>query len=577
MSRARKNVVWIGIPSILLLGIGLFVLASHRGASQDHAAAQPALVAAEVIAVTRQPFPVVDEVPGTVAARQHAEISPKVMSHIEAIYVREGDRVTKGQLLARLEGKDIAVSVQQASAGVQNAEAAYAQAKTAYAMQRTQSAVAVAQAQAALEQAKAQLAKAKQGPRPEQVRQAEEQEARAKAGYEQALAYLDLAKEGARTQQKQQAAQAVIAAQGQVAQVEAGLSAAKANLTTVQNDYARIKALYEQDIMPKQKLDHVTAQLEAARSGVRQAEAGVKAAEAGLQMAKAQASLVNEGARSQEITAAEKQVAQAKASYEQAKQEAAMAKQGGRWEDVKTAEEGVRQAEQAVRAAKAAQARDEVSEKDIARAAAGIAMAKAERARAGTMLGYTNIYAPFSGVVTARRADPGTMAMPQMPILVIDDDAHYQLVSNVPESIAARLATGTAARVVLPSLNATVDARIVEVVPSASTAARTLTVKANLPRIPGVQSGLFGRLQVTTAEELRLMAPRAAIRERNGLTGLYRVDADGQARYTLVTLGKAAGDRVQVLSGLDDGQRIVAHIVDGLADGVRVHEEGAGR
>jgi RND family efflux transporter MFP subunit len=571
-----RTLIIIGAPLLLVATVSLVILASGRKKGPAHAQAETAPITVQTVIISRQEYPVIDEAPGTVAAIRQADIAPKVMSHIDAIYVREGDHVVKGQLLARLEGKDIAVSVQQATAGLMNAEAAYEQTKTAYAIQRTQSTTGVRQAEAAVEQAKAQLAKVKQGPRPEQIRQAEEQEARAKAAYEQAAAHLDMAREGARSQQKRQAEQGVIVAKQQVAQAEAGVSAARANLTTVESDYTRVKNLYEQEILPKQRLDHMTAQLEAAKSAVRQAEAGVAAAKAGLEMAKAQASMVEEGARSQEITAADKQVAQAKAAYEQARQETLMARQGGRWEDITTAEAAVRQAEEAQRATRAAQARDQVSAKDITRAKAGVAQARAEVARAGTMLGYTNIYAPFDGVITARQADPGDMAMPQMPILSIDDHTQYQLVSRVPESIAARMTKGATVTVVLSALNQTVTARIAEIVPSADPATRTLTIKANLPRLAGLQSGLFGRMQIASGKEDRLMAPRTAVVERNGLTGVYTL-VEGKARFTLVTLGKEAGDLVQILSGIADGRRIIAMPPAGLIEGAPVREEGAAR
>ncbi|MHB9132591.1 MAG: efflux RND transporter periplasmic adaptor subunit [Armatimonadota bacterium] len=568
------------LAGLMLFGVAIAMLTAGCGkktAVETTAQASVGDVSASVTTIASRELPVEEEAPGTVIAIQHAEIAPKVMGRIAAVYVHEGDHVFKGQVLAKLEANDLSANVAQASAGVLNAEAAYSQAKTGYVMQRTQSSVAVQQAQAALEQAKAQLAKAKQGPRPEQVRQADEAEARAKAAYEQAMAYLDMAKEGARGQQKRQADQGVIVAQQQVTQAEAGLASAKASLLTVQADYTRMKNLYDQDIIPKQRLDQMSLQLEMTKQGVRQAEAGVSQAKAGLEIAKEQAGLAHEGARSQEIVAAEKQVAQAKAGYEQAKQEALMAHQGGRWEDTKTAEEAVRQAEQGVRAAQAAQGRDRVSAEDIKRASAGISQAKAGLYGAQTMLGYAVITAPFSGVITGRRGDPGNMAMPQMPIIIMDDDSQYQLSCNVPESIAARLQPRSAAKVTLQTLNATVNATIVQVTPSGNPASRTLLVKANLPRVPGLQAGLFGRLKVVTGTQSRLVIPQGAIVERNGLTGVYIVDEQDKARYTLVTLGKRSTDGVQVLSGVKDGQRVITSHAAEIVEGAGVRMEGAAK
>ena len=574
--RPVQKFMWIGITVLVVL-IVLGVLIARRSTAQTPPHESVESANASIITVTRQLTEVTEEVPGTIMAVQHADISPKVMSRIADVYVREGDHVAAGQLLAKLEGKDLQVNVDQASAGVLNAEAVFQQAKTGWTMQKAQSAVAVLQAQAALLAAQAQLAKAKQGPRPEQVAQADEAVSRAKAGLEQTQAGLALVKEGARSQQKLQADQAVLAAQGQVSQAEAGLATAKAGWANAQADYDRMNNLYKQDIVPKQRLDHMATQLEAMRQAVKQAEAGVAQAKAGVEMAKAQSSLVYAGARTQEVIAAEKQVEQAQAMYEQAKHEATMAHQGGRWEDVKQAEEGVKQAEAGLRAAQAAQARDQVSEKDVTRAAAGIAQAKAGLSGAQTMAGYTAIYAPFSGVITGRKADPGTMAMPQMPIISMDDDRVYQLVSQAPERLAAKLTVGKRVMVRIDALNITLPATITQVVPSADPASRTLTVKANLPSTSGVQSGLFGRLAISTGSEMQLTVPSSAVVEKNGLTGVFVIDETKTARYTLVTLGARSGDRVQVLSGLQDGQRIAASHADRLVNGARIEAEGGAR
>lgn len=562
---------------VVIAGAGVLLAVAGCGKKVDEAAARPATVGTVTTTVaeaTEVIVPIEIEAPGTVQAVQRADIAPKIMGRIAAVYVREGDHVRKGQPLVRLEADDLAANVSQAQAGLQNALAAREQAKAGLEMQRTQSSVAVEQARAALEQAKAQLAKARQGPRPEQVAQADQAVAQAKAALEQAEAHLSLAREGARSQQKRQAEQAVIMAQQEVAQAEAGLAAAKAALKTAQADYDRVKNLYDQEIMPRQKLDYAALQLEQAKQGVNQAQAAVNQANAGLSIAKEQASMMHEGARTQEVIMAEKAVEQARAGLEQAKAQAAMAHQGGRWEDIKTAEEAVSQAEQGLRAAIAAQARDRVSAEDVKRAQAGIAQAKAGLAGARTMMSYAVLYAPFSGVITARRADPGAMAMPQMPILTIEDDSRYQLVASVPESAVAGLRQGQQLTVTLQSLNNKVAARVAQIVPSADPASRTFTVKADLPRLPGVASGMFGRLTVVTGQQKRLVVDRDAVVERNGLSGLYVVDDAQTARFLMVKLGETHGDRVQVLSGLRPGQRVLIANIGQVTEGALVRVAG---
>lgn len=191
------------------------------------------------------------------------------------------------------------------------------------------------------------------------------------------------------------------------------------------------------------------------------------------------------------------------------------------------------------------------------------------------MVGYTSIVAPFSGIITSRKADPGTMAMPQMPILAIDDDSVYQLISQVPERLAARLSVGDRVMVTIDSLNDTLPATISEIVPSADPSSRTLTVKANMPYSKRLKSGIFGRLSLKTGSKMQLMIPKSAVIERNGLTGVYLLDAAGKAQFTLVTLGKSERKLIQVLSGLQEGDQIVTSRVKQLKAGQMLRTEGA--
>lgn len=574
MIAGKRKSIWFAVPLLAVAIIAIIITSARRGDTVKPLGDEGRVASATISTLHLQQMAITEEMPGTITAVRHAELSAKVMGKLLAVYVHEGDKVRAGQLLARLEGSDLSSNVLQAQAGVLNAQAVFQQAKTGYTMQQAQSSVAIQQAQAALETAQAQLAKAKQGPRPEQILQADEAERRAKAGYEQATAYLSMAKEGARAQHKLQADQMVLSAEQQVSQAEAGLASAKAALANVQADYTRMDNLFQQGIIAKQRFDSVALQLEMSKQSVVQANASVKQANSGLEIARAQASLVKEGSRSQEIIAAEKQQDQARSAYEQARQEAIMAHQGGRWEDIKSAEQAVAQASAGVRAAKAAQSRDQVSEKDIVRASAGIAQAKAGLTGANTMVGYTAIVAPFSGVITSRKADPGTMAMPQMPILAIDDDTVYQLVSQVPERLAAKLTVGDRVMVTVDSLKKSIPATIIEIVPSADPVSRTLMVKANLPRVDRMQSGIFGRLLLNTGSKMQLMIPKSALIERNGLTGVYVIDAAGKAQFTLVTLGKSERNLLQVLSGLQEGVQIVTSHVKQVKPGLRLRAEG---
>ena len=71
-------------------------------------------------------------------------------------------------------------------------------------------------------------------------------------------------------------------------------------------------------------------------------------------------------------------------------------------------------------------------------------------------------------------------------------------------------------------------------------------------------------------DERRLIVPRSSLVERGQLEGLFVVNAQGLAEYRLVKTGKNLGDRVEILSGLTEGERVATSQTDRLSDGVLV-------
>ena len=82
-------------------------------------------------------------------------------------------------------------------------------------------------------------------------------------------------------------------------------------------------------------------------------------------------------------------------------------------------------------------------------------------------------------------------------------------------------------------------------------------IKIELPANQQLRSGLFGRAQFSHGERQSLLVPRTAIVERGQLQGVFVLDQNRVAALRYVTLGKSAGDDVEVLAGLQDGDRLV--------------------
>ena len=554
--------------TLLTLALALLItaLVGGCGRKREEAGTEQPPRTVVTLTVKRTATDVAAEVPGVVRPLLEARLAPKIMSKVAAVLVREGDRVRAGQVLVRLESADLAAGVAQSSAAVTAAQATAQQARTALQMQRVASSVDVQQAQAAVRSAQANLAKTNQCPRPEQRQQAEQAVANARAGLEAARSRLSMLKEGARKQERTQVTSGVSRAQQAAEAAHQGVVAAESALRVAQTDCNRMKNLVAQGVVAQQQLDHATMQYETAQAQLAQAKSGEQQALAALDQAREQQSLVNEGPRTQEIQQAEQGVAQAEAGLKQAQLDLDMATRGGRAEDVTGAQAAVTQAEQSLRNARAAQARNQLKESEVRVAQAGVGQAQAGRQSAGVMLGYSTLTAPFAGVITARFVDPGSMATPGVPIIVVADDSQYRLEATVPEKLANTLHVGAAVKVQLDALQADWSATLVQMIPSADASSHSLQVKARLPRDQRVYSGLFGRLLLPTGQRETIVVPEKAIWREGSLTGVF-VIADGKAELRMVQLGAAHDGAVEVNSGLRDGEAVAVDAT-GLADGV---------
>jgi RND family efflux transporter MFP subunit len=207
--------------------------------------------------------------------------------------------------------------------------------------------------------------------------------------------------------------------------------------------------------------------------------------------------------------------------------------------------------------------------RDMARA--GKVQADAALARARTSLAYAQIRAPFAGVVTEKKADPGTLASPGMQIFTIEDTRSYRLEVPVDESDIRHIHLAQGAPVLIDALgNAEIPGRVAQIVPAADPASRSFLVKVSLPADSRLRSGMFGRVRFERGERTAVLIPPGAIVTRGQLQGVYVIDANQIAGLRYVTLGKTVGAEVEVLSGLQDGEQLVAAPSDRELGGKRI-------
>ena len=203
------------------------------------------------------------------------------------------------------------------------------------------------------------------------------------------------------------------------------------------------------------------------------------------------------------------------------------------------------------------------------RAEGAVKQAKGAVQGATSVAGESVVRAPFDGRVVDTLVEVGDLAAPGRPLVRVESAGGQQIWLTVREADIARLHIGQ-------SLAVTIDARpdlgiingtVAEIVPSADAATHTFTVKVALPGV-ALRTGLSGRATITGDLTDRLVIPSAAVHPRGGLELVVVRSADGSARTRAVSTGRELdGDRVEVLSGLDEGEQVAVDITGPVADG----------
>ena len=196
--------------------------------------------------------------------------------------------------------------------------------------------------------------------------------------------------------------------------------------------------------------------------------------------------------------------------------------------------------------------------------------AEAKVSYAQTRLSFTKISAPFDGIVTAKTAEVGGLASPGSPLVTLEQRGFYRLEVQVGESRLGGVKAGTAVPVEIDAIDKELTGQIGEIVPAADPQSRSFTVKIDIPAVPGLHSGLYGKARFRAGKKELLAVPTAALVEKGQLVGLYVVDDRGVARLRLVSTGKQYGRKTEILSGLSAGERMVVGGLDKISDGSRV-------
>lgn len=188
-------------------------------------------------------------------------------------------------------------------------------------------------------------------------------------------------------------------------------------------------------------------------------------------------------------------------------------------------------------------------------------------------LAYTDIRAPFDGRIASRLADPGDLAGPGQPLLIVEDASRREIVATLPDELRERVRPGQELAVELGDGRRRITARVLAVVTGADP--RSPTVELRLAGPPGLTSGLAAVAEIPTAGRAALVVPSSAVVERGQLQGVFLFAPDSTLRLRWIRAGRVRGDSVEVVSGLVEGD-LVALRAEGARDGLPARPQLAG-
>ncbi len=220
------------------------------------------------------------------------------------------------------------------------------------------------------------------------------------------------------------------------------------------------------------------------------------------------------------------------------------------------------------------QAEEHMAEARLRSLGSRIEESKAALGEANATLGYAVIVAPFSGQVLERRVDPGVLASPGTPLLVVADEGALRVEAAVAESRAADVRLGDVADVEIEGLTQPLIGKVGEIVPSVDVASRAFLVKIDLPsEASALRPGTFARVGFRAGMRPRLVVPSTSLTSLGALDRVFVVDSaqgEPRARLRMITHGETQEGWTEVLSGLLPDERVVVAPPPGLRDGAKV-------
>ena len=230
----------------------------------------------------------------------------------------------------------------------------------------------------------------------------------------------------------------------------------------------------------------------------------------------------------------------------------------------------------------AAASQVDAGEAALAAAQSQLVAVKAKLQHDQTLFDYSKITAPFSGVVTERYANLGTLmqagtssSTQAMPLVRLSEDELFRLVIPVPESYVRFIRVGDPVKVRVPSLNRTFPGKVARFSVDVRQDTRTMHTEVDIPNPDRVLiPGLYAEADLGLEQHDNVLSiPLQAVNHEANKTTVYVVSSNGELRDQPVELGLKTSTDTEVVSGLQEGEEVVISDRSGLKSGEKVRPQ----
>ncbi len=556
----------ISIFGIIVILIFIGWLKFNRNGKNEVAAQSPAkngkdkkeeVVPVRVAIAESQTIARTIEVTGGITARREVAVASKITGKVIFVGAEEGDHVTAGLVLVRLDDSE-------ARSQVARSEAALSQAKSRVLAAEASSTLTLAQVDSGVSSADVgvQSAKSRVQEMEHALRLTEEQVThqitQAEKDLDAARETLRLVQAGARPQEIAQAQAAVDAAQADIRQSEANVEQADADQEQAQMEYDRVQGLFSKGFASQQQADNAKTRVASAKARVASTKARLESVKTQLKQAQERLSLLKEGARPEEIAIAKARVAQAEAALNEAK--ARRAQVDVRRQELESARLDAKQQEEALHSAQLNRGKKQVSEQEVAALRSSVRQAEAELDIAQQTLRDCVITAPLPGSISKRIVESGEVIGPGAPLLKIVSGGIVFFAAEVPERDISNVRLGQSVEVEVDALpNQKLHGTVVEMLPSTDLASRRFVAKVALSNRDGkLREGMFARGKIVVEREAHVVViPLDAVVRREGKEFVVAVKPPNGVDIRPVKLGESHEDKVEIIEGIRAGETVV--------------------